>query len=134
MSAAPYLASPFAIQIHLVVAIAAFLLGTWLLLRPKGSAPHRRLGRIWMVLMALISLSSFFVPGTVPPVIGPFGLIHLLSVWVLIAISVAIWAARTGRVRHHRIWVTAVYAGALIGAGAGAFAPGRLISEMLGYG
>ena len=134
MSAAPYLASPLAIQIHLAAAITAFLLGSWLLLRAKGTATHRRLGRIWMALMALISITSFFVPGTVPPVLGPFGLIHLLSVWVLIAISVAIWAARTGRVRHHRIWVTAVYAGALIGAGAGAFAPGRLLSEMLGYG
>lgn len=134
MSLAPFLAERLAVQIHLSVVLLAFLLGAWLLLRTKGTPAHKRLGRVWMVLMAAASISSFFIPATIVPLYRGFGMIHLLSVWVLVSISVAVWAARTGRIRHHRIWVTATYAGALIGAGAGALVPGRLLSQMLGYG
>jgi uncharacterized membrane protein len=134
MSLAPYLGASVAIQLHLAAAVLAFLLGGWVLLRRKGTKVHRSLGLIWMGLMALIALSSFFIPGTILPLAGPFGLIHLLSVWVLVSIAVAIWAARSGRILHHRIWVSATYAGGLVGAGAGALAPGRLIAAMLGYG
>lgn len=134
MSLAPFLGETPAVQIHLVVTVLAFLLGGWLLLRAKGTGVHRWFGRAWMTLMAAASISSFFIPATIVPLYGSFGVIHLLSVWVLVCIGVAIWAARTGRIRYHRIWVTATYAGALVGAGAGAMVPGRLISQVLGYG
>lgn len=134
MTLAPFGAAPAAIQLHLASAAVAFVLGTWMLLRPKGTPVHRTLGRIWMALMVAVALSSFLIPATIGRFLGPFGIIHVLSVWTLVSVSVAIWAARTGRVRHHRIWVLATYFGALVGAGAGAFAPGRLISHMLGYG
>jgi uncharacterized membrane protein len=134
MSLSPYLAATPAVQAHLAVAIVAFVLGGWVLLRAKGTPVHKRLGRFWMALMAVASISSFFIPATLVPLFAGFGLIHVLSVWVLVSITIAVWAARTGRIRHHRIWVGALYAGALVGAGAGALAPGRLISQMLGYG
>ncbi|WP_119419595.1 DUF2306 domain-containing protein [Desertibaculum subflavum] len=134
MSLAPYLAETTAVQLHLAVVLLAFVLGAWVLFRAKGTPVHKRLGRIWMGLMAAASISSFFIPATLVPLYGGFGVIHLLSVWVLINIGIAVWAARTGRIRQHRIWVTATYVGALIGAGAGAMVPGRLISQMLGYG
>jgi uncharacterized membrane protein len=134
MCLAPFDAAPSAIQLHLLAAVAAFVLGTWVLVRPKGTPVHRRLGRLWMALMACAALSSFFVPATIGRFLGPWGAIHILSVWVLVSVSVAIWAARSGRIRLHRYWVLGTYAGGLIGAGAGAFAPGRLLSHMLGYG
>ena len=134
MTLAPFEAAPSPIQIHLAAAAAAALLGAWVLLRPKGTAVHRLLGRVWMGLMVAVALSSFFIPATIGRFLGPFGVIHVLSLWALVSLAMAIGAARTGRIRAHRIWVVVTYFGAIGGAGAGAFAPGRLISHMLGYG
>jgi uncharacterized membrane protein len=134
MTLAPFQAAPSPIQIHLAAVAVAALLGAWILLRPKGTAVHRLLGRTWMVLMVIVALSSFLIPATIGRFLGPFGVIHVLSLGALVSIAMAIRAARSGRIRAHRIWVTATYLGAIGGAGAGAFAPGRLISQMLGHG
>jgi uncharacterized membrane protein len=48
-------------------------------------------------------------------------------------LALSMWAIHSGRVRTHRFSMIGVYAGGLIGAGAGTFAPGRLISQILGY-
>ena len=81
--------------------------------------------------MAFVAVSSFWITGIAGP--GRFSAIHGLSVFTLGALVVAIWAIRTGRVRTHRFSMIGIYAGGLTGAGAGAFAPGRLISHILGY-
>ncbi len=134
MSASPFLAESSVVQLHLLAAIVAFALGAYVLFRPKGTPIHKLLGRVWMALMATIALSSLLIPASILPFAAGFSIIHVLSLWTLVSVCVAIWAARTGRIRQHRIWVGALYGGALIGAGAGALAPGRLISEIFGYG
>ncbi len=132
MNAAPYLAAPLAAQFHLVAALVAFLLGTWLLVRRKGTPRHRLLGRIWMGLMLAVALGSFLITGHAGA--GRLSWIHGLSAFVIVGIGIALWAARTGRIRTHRGWVIGLYAGSFAGAGGAAFAPGRLISQILGYG
>jgi len=134
MSVQPFLGLPPAAQLHLLAALFAFGLGTWVLAMPKGTARHRLLGRVWMGLMAAVALSSFAIPAKLLAFGAGFGVIHLLSAFVLVAVAVAIWAARTGRVRVHRRWAIGLYAGALVGAGVGALVPGRVLSQMLGYG
>ncbi len=67
------------------------------------------------------------------PIIGPFGIIHVLSVVVLAMVTLAILSARAGRIRAHRRFVIGLYAGAILGAGSGALMPGRMISRILGY-
>ncbi len=129
----PFLDAIAATQIHFVAVLVATVLGAWMLARPKGTLVHRATGRVWMAAMAVAALSSFAIRATILPLIGPFGIIHLLSVLVLWMIYMAIAAARAGRIRAHRKWVLGLYLGAIIGAGAGALAPGRLISRMLGY-
>lgn len=131
MTLAPFAAERFAIQLHLIVAILALGLGTWLMLRRKGTPRHKALGRVWAALMAAVAVSSFWITGLNAP--GRFSAIHLLSVFTLVALAVAIWAIRAGRVRTHRFSMIGIYAGGLIGAGWGAFVPGRLISHILGY-
>jgi len=133
MDIQPFLDASMATRIHLVAAVAAFGLGAWVLSRPKGTPVHRALGRVWMGLMVVAALSSFLIAATLVPVIGRFGIIHGLSVLVLAMVVLAIRAARAGRIRGHRYYVLGLYAGAMLGAGAGALAPGRLISRMLGY-
>ena len=113
------------IALHAAGATLAVVLGGWLLLRSsKGSGVHRRVGRIWMVDMYWVSLSSFGIRRLRP---GHFSLIHLLSVWTLISLTMAWRAARRGDRDSHRGWVVGTYLG-LLGAGIAASAvPGRLI-------
>ncbi|MCW5773706.1 MAG: DUF2306 domain-containing protein, partial [Rhodospirillaceae bacterium] len=112
--------------------VLALALGTWLMLGRKGTAWHKALGRLWVAMMGTVALSSFWITGLAGP--GQFSVIHLLSLSTLATLVLAIWAIRTGRLRTHRFSMIGLYAGGLIGAGAGAFAPGRLLSQMLGYG
>ena len=129
----PFLDAIAATQIHFIAVLAASVLGAWMLARPKGTPVHRATGRVWMAAMAVAALSSFAIRATLVPLVGPFGIIHLLSVYVLFAIYMAASMARAGRIGAHRKWVVSLYLGAILGAGAGALAPGRLISRMLGY-
>ncbi len=103
-----------------------------MLWRAKGTPSHRVLGRTWMAMILVVAISSFWITGLAGD--GNFSVIHILSLWTIVSVVVAVWAARSGRIRLHRIWVTATYIGALIGAGAGAFVPGRLLSHIFGYG
>ena len=131
MNAAPFLAAPLATQLHRVGIVAAFLLGTWLLVRRKGTPTPRLLGRIWMGLMLAVALASFLITGHAGK--GHLSWIHGLSALVIFNVVMAVWSARTGRIRAHRNWVLGTYAGAFLGAGTGALMPGRLISQILGY-
>ena len=126
-----FLSASLAMQIHLVVALSAFVLGTWVLFRRKGTRTHRMLGRIWMGLMLAVALGSFLITGHAGP--GQLSWIHGLSAFVIMGVIIAVWAARTGRVNTHRGWVIGIYLGSFLGAGGAAFAPGRLISQILGY-
>ena len=49
------------IQVHAFAAIAAFALGLVQFSAPKGTLPHRTLGWMWVVLMLVISASSFLI-------------------------------------------------------------------------
>jgi uncharacterized membrane protein len=64
------------------------------------------------------------------PMLGPFSLLHLLSVWVLAMLPVAILAARKGDVRRHRTAMTSFVIGALGIAGAFTLLPGRIMHQV----
>jgi len=91
----------------------------------------RILGSTWVLAMAFSALSSFWFGGGVLPLIGHFGPIHLLSLWVLVALAVAVVAILKGRVEQHRGWMVGAYLG-LVGAFVGSLAPGRWIAVQLG--
>jgi uncharacterized membrane protein len=133
MTLEPFTVAPMATQLHVVSVLSAAALGIWMFMQPKGTPVHRATGRVWMTIMVVAALSSFLIPATLLPVIGPFGVIHGLSVIVLAMVAAAIWAARAGRIRAHRRFVIGLYVGAILGAGAGALVPGRMISRILGY-
>ena len=78
----------------------------------------------WVSLMLGAAGSSLFIR-----VIngGAFSYIHLLSGWTLVAVPLAVLAARRHDVKRHRRSMTAIYLGGLIIAGALAFFPGRVL-------
>ncbi|KIN14795.1 DUF2306 domain-containing protein [Vreelandella titanicae] len=120
-----------AFTLHLYASLLALGLGAILLLSPKGTMLHRLIGSIWVLAMAFSALSSFWFGGGVLPLIGHFGPIHLLSLWVLVALAVAVVAIFKGRVEQHRGWMVGAYLG-LVGAFVGSLAPGRWIAVQLG--
>lgn len=121
-------ASP-AIQLHAGAAILAFLLGTLVLLLKKGSPLHKAMGRVWVALMLVVALSSFFI--TEVRLLGPYSLIHALSVLTLLGLVQAVRAIRRGDVKAHRATMVGLYGGALILAGAFTLVPGRRMHAVL---
>ena len=118
---------PWVVQVHIVAAVAALLLGTVQLVGIKGTGIHRLIGWSWVVAMITVAASSLFIRQINP---GAFSWIHLLSGWTLIALPMAIFAIRKGRVGSHASGMTWTFVGGLIVAGAFTFLPGRLMWEV----
>lgn len=121
------LTSPPAIQIHVAAALTALAIGIVLLIGVKGNRLHRTLGWTWVLAMATTAVSSFFIHRLNPGGPGGFSLIHLLSGWTVIALPMAVQAARRHRIADHRRAMTGMFVGGLIVAGAFTFLPGRLM-------
>jgi len=118
---------PWVIQLHIAAALVALLLGTVQLVGIKGTGVHRLIGWTWVVAMVTVAISSLFIRQINP---GSFSLIHLLSGWTLIALPMALFAIRRGRVARHASGMTWTFVGGLIVAGAFTFLPGRLLWEV----
>ncbi len=118
---------PWVIQLHIAAALIALLLGTVQLVGIKGTGVHRLIGWSWVIAMLTVAVSSLFIRQVNP---GSFSLIHLLSGWTLIALPMALFAIRRGRVARHASGMTWTFIGGLIVAGAFTFLPGRLMWEV----
>lgn len=129
MTLEPVLTAPLAIQIHVFTVVPAAVLGAWVLYGRKGTPLHRLLGRVWVFLMAVTALSSFFIHTI--RMIGPFSPIHLLSVLTLFSCGYIIWSARTRRLKAHRQAVLALYWGGIGLAGAFTIVPGRIMNQVV---
>ncbi|MDP3895177.1 MAG: DUF2306 domain-containing protein [Mesorhizobium sp.] len=129
MTLEPLLAASPAIQIHVAAAIAAFALGGYVLFRRKGDHRHRMAGRVWVGLMLLVTLSSFFIHTI--RLVGPWSPIHLLSIGTTIALVYAVRMARVRQIAAHRRTMQATYVGALLIAGLFTFLPGRVMHEVM---
>jgi uncharacterized membrane protein len=124
MTLAPILAAGAAVQVHLVTVLAAFAIGTWMMLRAKGTPPHKALGRLYVVLMLVSAASTFWIRGLGH---GSPSFLHLLSISVLLALPTALLLARAGRVKAHRYTMIGVYLGGIWVAGLLTLLPGRVL-------
>lgn len=128
MTLEPLLHATIAIQIHVAAVIPAALLGAYLLLRPKGTPTHRSLGKIWLSLMVITALSSFFIHQI--NLFYGFSPIHLLSIFVLFGCWGAIANARKRNIAAHKRIVRGLYFGGIVGAGIFTFLPGRIMNKV----
>ncbi len=92
MSLAPLLDAAAAVQLHAFAAMTAFALGVVQLSAPKGTLPHRTIGWVWVTLMLTVSVSSFWIHDL--KMWGIWSPIHLLSIFTLVTLPLAVWAAR----------------------------------------
>lgn len=129
MSLAPLLLNAsLPIQLHAFAAMSAFALGLLQFAAPKGTLPHRTVGFIWLALMLTVALSSFWIHEI--HLWGPWSPIHLISIYVLIMIPVAIYFARRHNVRGHARTVVGMFLGGLVIAGLFTFVPGRIMHAL----
>jgi uncharacterized membrane protein len=129
MSPAPLLSASPAIQFHAFAAMAAFGLGLVQLAAPKGTLPHRTVGWIWVALMVVVSVSAFFVHEI--RLWGSWSPIHLLALFTLVVLPLAVWHAHRHEVEKHRNRMVALFVGALVIAGVFTFLPGRIMHAVM---
>lgn len=115
-------ALPLKVQLHIVAALAALVIGTIILFQPKGSRFHKTLGWAWVIAMAVTAVSSLFI---VELNGGMWSFIHILSGWTIVGLPMAIYAIRNRKVREHQRAMTGMFVGGLIVAGLLTFIPGR---------
>jgi len=125
VSLAPLLNASLAIQLHAFAAMGAFVLGLIQFAAPKGTLPHRTLGFIWLALMLTVAVSSFWIYSI--RWVGPFGPIHLLSIYVLLMVPLALYFARKHNIRGHAKTVIGMFVGGLVIAGLFTLLPGRIM-------
>ena len=112
MTLAPLLEAPAVIQFHAAFAFAALGLGAAQFLAAKGTLPHRTVGWAWASLMMLVAGTSLFIHTI--RIWGPWSPIHLLSLFTLAVVPVAVWRAHRHDVGSHRqamIWIYRASAG-----------------------
>jgi len=129
MSFAPLLDAAPAIPVHAFAAMTAFMLGVVQLAAPKGTLPHRTLGWIWVCLMLAVAISSFWIHEI--RLVGPWSPIHLLSIFVLITVPLAVWKAHRHQVTDHRRIMISIFSGALVIAGLFTLLPGRIMHAVV---
>lgn len=129
MTLAPLLDAVWPIQLHALAALSALVLGTVQLSLPKGTSLHRTLGWIWVLLMLLVAAGSLLIH-TIRQ-LGPFSLIHLLSLYVLVTVPMAVLAARRGRIRQHRSMMLGLFVFGLVVAGLFTLLPGRIMHHVV---
>ncbi len=121
--------APQPIPFHALSAAGAIGLGAAQLVMRKGGNVHRVMGRLWLCLMALVAMSSFFIHEI--NLWGRYSPIHLLSMWTLVSIGLTVYFARSGNIERHRQSATVFYWLALILTGFFTLLPGRIMYKLL---
>ena len=129
MTLAPLLDASPTIQVHAYAAMAAFVVGVVQLGRPKGTFTHRTIGWLWVSLMLVVSVSAFFIHTI--RMWGPWSPIHLLAIFTLLMLPVAVWNAHRHQVERHRLAMISLFLGALVIAGAFTLVPGRIMHAVV---
>lgn len=132
MTLDPLLNAPLVVQIHALLAIGAVALTVALFSLKKGSRYHRVMGWTWVILMAVVALSSFWINDI--RWLGPFGPIHILSVITLFNLITGVRAARSHDVMTHKRTMQTLTFLALGVAGAFTFLPGRIMFQVVSGG
>ena len=111
------------------MAMIAIILGGIQLSMKKGGLIHKLLGRIWVGIMLIVAITSFFIHEI--KLWGAYSPIHLLSLWTIFILGVGIYYVRVGNVKRHKQTMIALYFFALIVAGFFTLYPGRIMNQIL---
>ena len=100
---------------HLFLLLISFLIATYIMLTPKNTKKHKKLGSVYMALMLIATLISLFIEARLGPTLfNHFGVLHLLSLFMLYIIPKAYFAARDGNIKLHRNIMIGIYVGTIV--------------------
>ncbi|WP_417488449.1 DUF2306 domain-containing protein [Maricaulis sp.] len=128
MNTEAFLTAPFVVQLHILSAVGALLIGSIQMFAPKGNLPHRTMGIVFVLLMASAAVSAIFIRQING---GNFSFIHIFVPLTIIGIFRLVLSARRGDRRGHRGQVMGLFYGALIIPGLLSFIPGRLMHTIV---
>ena len=115
------------VQVHLLTALAALVLGGVLMSVRKGRTFHRVAGWIWVSLVMVTAGATVFITELNH---GAWSFLHLFTGWVLLITPLAlIWAKRHEVRKHRRSMMGLFYGGFAINLFI-AFTPGRTLWMM----
>ena len=117
------------IPLHALAAIVAILLGAIQLLSRKGTLIHKALGWVWVLLMLAVSVSSLFIHEI--HMWGKYSPIHILSLWTIFCLLLAIYFVRIENIKRHKQTMTILYLLALILTGLFTLLPGRVMHMVI---
>ena len=120
----PLFAAPPPIAAHALLALSAFVVGGAQFALPKGTLRHRVMGYGWVLMMLAVATSSFGIRTLNP---GHFSFVHVIAIYTLVMLPVAVLHARRHNVRRHAWAMVGLFAGALLIAGAFTLVPGRIM-------
>ena len=129
MTLAPLLSASPVIQLHAFAAMAAFVLGLVQFVLPKGTTPHRAIGGVWVTLMLTVSVSAFFIHQI--RMWGPWSPIHLLAIFTLVMVPLAVWQAHRHAAAQHQWAMISIFTGALVIAGLFTLLPSRIMHAVV---
>ena len=109
--------------------MAAIILGGVQFYMKKGGILHKLIGRTWIGLMVVVSVSSFFIHKI--ELWGAYSPIHLLSVWTIFSLGLAIYYVRVGNIKRHKQVMIALYGFALLLTGLFTLMPGRVMHQIV---
>ncbi len=121
---------PLALHLHLGSAVLAIFFGPFALYRRRRDRLHKILGYVWVAAMLTVSLSSFALTAAVVPLGFGFGIIHLLSLWLLVGLWRGVSLARAKRIAEHQGQMRGLYWQALGIAGVFTLLPGRVLNDV----
>lgn len=129
MTLLPFLTAPLPVQVHIVAALLALILGPFALYRQRRDRTHKVIGYVWVTAMSVLAVGSFLIPSHFTPVgIGPLHGFAVLTLWSLWA---GVRAAIARDINRHQTILRSLYSNGLILAGAFTFLPGRTLNRML---
>jgi uncharacterized membrane protein len=123
------------IYVHAALALLAIPLGLYIFIIKKGTMNHRILGRTWVTVLIIVSLTAVFIK-TINP--GQYSLIHLLIPYTIGSLIYSIWNIKKFKktkierykIKHMHSMI-GVYIGALLIAGAFTLIPERFFHEII---
>ncbi len=116
----------FPILLHLFVVIPSIVLGLVNLLLQKGTSLHKSNGIVWVILMLVAAISSFFIMPT-----GSHTWLHLFAIVVIVSVVVGVIAIRKNNTHLHIGCMFGAYLGTVVSAVIAVSVPGRLLNNIL---
>ena len=118
---------PFAVQVHIVTAVAALILGIAMFVRRKGTRSHKLIGKLFLLMMLGTATSAYFIRYINE---GSFSWIHIFIPITFFAAFETVFYIRKGNLKGHKRAVTGLFFGALLIPGVLSFLPGRTMWMM----